>query len=48
MKELGNPNDTLEQRLERHRLTDPDLSLLDTDDEDDFLNVTNDDTDFDF
>ena len=41
MRELGDPNDTLEQHLERRHIMDPKLDLLDTDDEDDFLDITN-------
>ena len=37
MCELGNPNETLEQRLERRKREDPDLDLVPTDDEDDIL-----------
>ena len=40
MKELGDPNETLEERLERRRRENPELYQLATDDEDDFLDVT--------
>ena len=46
MRELGNPNDTLEQRLERRRLEEPELSNVPTDEEDDLLD-TNSDYEFD-
>ncbi len=46
MRELGNPNDTLEQRLERRRLEEPELSNVPTDEEDDLLD-TNSDFEFD-
>ena len=46
MQELGNPNDTLEQCLERRRLEDLELSNVPTDEEDDLLD-TNSDFEFD-
>ena len=42
MRELGDPNDTLEQRLERRRLENPELSSVPTDEEDDLLEVNSD------
>ena len=42
MRELGDPNDTLEQRLERRWLENPELSSVPTDEEDDLLEVNGD------